>query len=165
MKIAGLERNKFIELFGPLYENSAFIAEEIYQRGLEKYQDSEEVFISMRNLVDEMEYKAKLQLILEHPELGIRKQDTSRLTKHSQVEQKGAGLDRLNEDEFENLKSLNDTYMRKFNFPFIIAVGGLIKYDFFKNMMERLENKYDQEFQTAIDEIHKIAKIRLDKIT
>ena len=165
MKIAGLERNKFIELFGPLYENSAFIAEEIYQRGLEKYQDAEEVFISMRNLVDEMEYKAKLQLILEHPELGIRKQDTSSLTKHSQVEQKGAGLDRLNEDEFENLKSLNDNYMRKFNFPFIIAVGGLNKNDIFKNMMERLENKYDQEFQTAIDEIHKIAKIRLDKIT
>ena len=155
MKIAGLERNKFIELFGPLYENSAFIAEEIYQRGLEKYQDAEEVFISMRNLVDELEYKAKLQLILEHPELGIRKQDTSRLTKHSQVEQKGAGLDSLNEDE----------YMRKFNFPFIIAVGGLNKNDIFKNMMERLENKYDQEFQTAIDEIHKIAKIRLDKIT
>ena len=75
MKIASLERNKFIEIFGPLYENSAFIAEEIYQRGLEKYQDAEEVLISMRNLVDEMEYKAKLQLILEHPKLGIRKHD------------------------------------------------------------------------------------------
>ena len=66
---------------------------------------------------------------------------------------------------FENLKSLNDNYMRKFNIPFIIAVGGLNKNDIFKNMMERLENKYDQEFQTAINEIHKIAKIRLDKIT
>ena len=165
MKIANLERNKFIEIFGPLYENSAFIAEEIYQRGLEKYQDAEEVLISMRNLVDQMEYKAKLQLILEHPELGIRKQDASSLTKHSQVEQKGAGLDRLAEDEFENLKSLNDNYMRKFNFPFIIAVAGLTKNDIFKNIKKRLKNNTDKEFQTAIKEIHKIAKIRLDKIT
>ena len=33
------------------------------------------------------------------------------------------------------LKSLNDNYMRKFNFPFIIAVGGLNKNDIFKNMI------------------------------
>ena len=39
------------------------------------------------------------------------------------------------------------------------------KNDIFENINKRLKNNSDKEFQTAIKEIHKIAKIRLDKIT
>ena len=164
MNPASLKRNEFIKIFGSLYENSAFIAEEIFQIGVKKDHSYEDVLISMRAFVDEMKPKAKLQLILEHPELGIRKHEASNITKHSQIEQKGAGLDRLDKNEFQKLKSLNTHYKEKFNFPFIIAVTGLTKHEIFRNIEKRIENNADQEFETAVNEIHKIAKIRLEKL-
>ena len=60
MNPANLKRNEFIKIFGSLYENSAFIAEEIFQIGVKKDHSYEDVLISMRAFVDEMKPKAKL---------------------------------------------------------------------------------------------------------
>ena len=51
--------------------------------------------------------------------------------------------------------------MNKFKFPFIIAVSGLNKQEVFRNIQVRLQNTVETEFDTAIEEIHKIAEIRL----
>ena len=56
---------------------------------------------------------------------------------------------------------LNKDYMNKFKFPFIIAVSGLKKEEVFRNIQVRLQNSVETEFDTAIEEIHKIAEIRL----
>ena len=164
MKLTDLKRNEFLNIFGSLYENSPFIAEKVYEEGLEKYSSAQEILFSMMTVVNRMSRKDQLKLIKEHPELGMRKQEASKLTEHSQKEQKGAGLDRLSDDEFEKLRLLNINYMKKFNFPFIIAVTGLNKKDIFENIEMRVKNGVDQEFETSLNEIHKIAKIRLDKI-
>ena len=52
-------------------------------------------------------------------------------------------------------------YMKKFKFPFIIAVSGLNKEEVFGNIQDRLQNTVETEFDTALKEIHKIAEIRL----
>ena len=49
-------------------------------------------------------------------------------------------------------------------FPFIIAVKGLNRLDIIKSMKKRVDNNYEEEFLTAINEVHKIAKIRLDAL-
>ena len=49
-------------------------------------------------------------------------------------------------------------------FPFIIAVKGLNRLDIIKSMKKRVNNNYEEEFLTAINEVHKIAKIRLDAL-
>ena len=51
--------------------------------------------------------------------------------------------------------------MIKFKFPFIIAVSCLNKEEVFRNIKARLKNSVEIEFNTAIEEIHKIAEIRL----
>ena len=38
------------------------------------------------------------------------------------------------------------------------------KKDIFQNIEMRVKNGVDQEFETSLNEIHKIAKIRLDEI-
>ena len=54
--------------------------------------------------------------------------------------------------------------VEKFDFPFIIAVKGLNRSDIIKSMKNRVKNNYQEEFSTAINEVHKIAKIRLDAL-
>ena len=54
--------------------------------------------------------------------------------------------------------------MNKFKFPFIIAVSGLTKEKVFGNIRDRLKNSVEMEFNTAINEIHKIAEIRLQNL-
>ena len=51
--------------------------------------------------------------------------------------------------------------MNKFKFTFVIAVSGLNKEELFGNIKVRLQNSVETEFDTAIEEIHKIAEIRL----
>lgn len=93
----------------------------------------------------------------------IRHQEGTKknLTAHSKKEQNRAGLDSLSSSEYNLLSRLNKEYMIKFKFPFIIAVSGLYKEGVFKNIKARLKNSVEIEFNTAIEEIHKIAEIRL----
>jgi 2-oxo-4-hydroxy-4-carboxy-5-ureidoimidazoline decarboxylase len=111
-----------------------------------------------------MDHESKMSLILEHPELGIKKGLQNNLTAHSKKEQNRAGLDSLSGSDFNLLSSLNKEYMNKFKFPFIIAVSGLNKEEVFRNIQVRLQNTVEKEFNTALEEIHKIAEIRLKNL-
>ena len=156
-----MEREKFIRHYGSLYENSPHIAIEIYElHSLDTLSPLERLKL-MRDYVNNMDKELKMKLILEHPELGIKKGQPKNLTSYSKQEQKRAGLDNLSESEYNLLRSLNEEYMNKFKFPFIIAVSGLTKEKVFRNIRDRLKNSVAMEFNTAIDEIHKIAEIRL----
>ena len=115
----------------------------------------------MKDYVTKMDHQSKMKLILEHPELGIKKGQQNNLTAHSKKEQNRAGLDNLSGSEYKLLSRLNKDYMNKFKFPFIIAVSGLNKEEVFRNIQVRLKNSFEIEFNRAIDEIHKIAEIRL----
>ena len=55
-------------------------------------------------------------------------------------------------------------YSEKFGFPFIIAVTGLDKFAIIAAMERRLGNTPDDEFETALGEVEKIALIRLEKL-
>ena len=159
-----MEQEKFIRHYGSLYENSPHIALEIYKQHSLNAESPLEILTLMKDYVNKMEKELKMKLILEHPELGIKKEQSRNLTAHSQKEQKRAGLDDLSNSEYSLLSDLNKEYMNKFKFPFIIAVSGLTKEEVFSRIKARLKNSTEKEFNTAIDEIHKIAEIRLKNL-
>lgn len=159
-----MEQEKFIQAYGSLYENSPHIALEIYKQHSLNAESPLEILTLMKDYVNKMEKELKMKLILEHPELGIKKGQSKNLTAHSQKEQKRAGLDDLSNSEYSLLSDLNKEYMNKFKFPFIIAVSGLTKEEVFSRIKARLKNSTEKEFNTAIDEIHKIAEIRLKNL-
>ena len=159
-----MEQEKFIEHYGSLYENSPHIALEIYKQHSLDAESPLKVLNLMKNYVNRMDKSFKMKLILEHPELGIKKEQSRNVTAHSQKEQKRAGLDNLSSNEYNFLSELNKKYMSKFKFPFIIAVSGLTKEEVFSNIQARLKNNAKAEFNTAINEIHKIAEIRLKNL-
>ena len=127
---------------------------------LKEYLNDKKFIVSTAKNSDE----SKLKLLRSHPELGIKKNKLSSLTKSSQKEQKSAGLDQCSEEEYKNIKLLNKKYREKFDFPFIIAVKGLSRVDVINAMKIRINNNYQEEFLTALKEVHKIAKIRFDTL-
>jgi 2-oxo-4-hydroxy-4-carboxy--5-ureidoimidazoline (OHCU) decarboxylase len=59
---------------------------------------------------------------------------------------------------------LNDAYKEKFGFPFVMAVRGSSCEEILELFSKRLKNNYEVEFETALAEIHKIARLRLGAI-
>ena len=156
-----MEQEKFIKRYGSLYENSPHIALAIYETHRLDTLSPLEILSLMKDYVNKMDHETKMNLILEHPELGIKKGQKNNLTAYSKKEQSRAGLDSLSGSEYNLLSRLNKDYMNKFKFPFIIAVSGLNKEEVFGNIQVRLQNTIETEFNTALEEIHKIAEIRL----
>jgi 2-oxo-4-hydroxy-4-carboxy-5-ureidoimidazoline decarboxylase len=113
----------------------------------------------MVTIVENSSHEEKLTLIKAHPNLGERVAMTTDSTK----EQSGAGLQNLTPEEYEQFIALNQLYMEKFGFPFILAVRGKDKHQIYQSMESRIRNSNDNEFQTALAEIYKIAELRLQE--
>ena len=160
-----MEGKKIINLLKGIYEHSAWVPEKLLSENISEIKTKEELELMMKKIVDNSTETEKLNLIKAHPELGKKLQKKEKLTKFSKEEQKSAGLDQCSDEEFEILSNLNDTYRSKFEFPFILAVKGLNKNQIIDNMKKRVNNSKSIEFETAINEIHKIAQLRIKDLT
>ena len=160
-----MEGKKIINLLKGIYEHSAWVPEKLLSENISEIKTKEELELMMKKIVDNSTEKEKLNLIKAHPELGKKLQKKEKLTKFSKEEQKSAGLDQCSDEEFEILTNLNNTYRSKFEFPFILAVKGLNKNQIIDNMKKRVNNCKSVEFETAINEIHKIAQLRIKDLT
>ena len=156
---------KFVNILKSIYEHSPWVPERLLSKEGIEIKTKRELRLQMKQIVDDASKIEKLNLIRAHPELGNKLQKTKKLTRFSQEEQKSVGLDQCTEEEFEILTSLNKEYRSKFEFPFIIAVKGLSKNYIIENMKKRIKNNQEEEFNTAISEVHKIAKLRINDLT
>jgi OHCU decarboxylase len=106
----------------------------------------------------------QLELIRAHPDLAGRLARQNALTAESTREQASAGLDRLTEAELAEFQRLNTAYLARFGFPFIICARLNAKSAILAAMQARLPNPPDLEFVTALGEIEKIARLRLNDL-
>lgn len=158
-EINKLAESDFVELLGGIYEHSAWVAEQACrQRPFETLADIQN---AMAEIVIGSSHEQRLTLIRNHPQLAGKEAEQGTLTDDSTREQKGAGLDQCSREELETIQTLNRQYLQKFDFPFVIAVSGLNRYQIIDAMQQRLHNDSKTEFDTSINEIIKIATIRL----
>jgi len=160
-----MEIEQIIYLLKGIYEHSPWVPERLLSENISEIKTKEELQLIMKKIVDNSSEIEKLNLIKAHPELGTKLQKKEKLTKFSKEEQKSAGLDQCSDEEFKILANLNNEYRLKFKFPFIIAVKGLNKNQIIDNMKERVNNNENEEFETAISEIHKIAQLRIKELS
>jgi 2-oxo-4-hydroxy-4-carboxy-5-ureidoimidazoline decarboxylase len=85
-----------------------------------------------------------------------------RLTAASTAEQAGAGLDRLSADEMARFDADNAAYRERFGFPFVICARENTKATILAALAARSANDRNVEVATALGEIAKIAKLRLE---
>lgn len=156
-------KEEFVARFGGVYEHSAWIAEDSWP-ACQVAHNAEQLAAIMASSVDSASKSAKLELIRAHPDLAGRLAVAGELTAESSAEQASAGLDQCTPEEFEQFQTLNSTYVEKYEFPFVMAVRGSRRSDILKAFAARLHNSYEQEFATALGEIHKIARMRLEQL-
>jgi urate oxidase len=160
-----MTRTLFLERFGGVYEHSPWIAASAYDSGLGSDADKAEglavaLSAAMRKGTDAQ----KRTLIDAHPDLAGKLALAKRLTAESTGEQASAGLDHLTDDERARFTSLNDAYRARFGFPFIMAVKGRGKAEILAAFEQRLNNDPSVEFSTALDQIDRIAALRIKDI-
>lgn len=156
---------EFVERFAGIYEHSPWVARGTWQRcDAAELADVETLAATMHAEVEQASGEAQMTLIRAHPDLGGKAAVAGNLTADSAREQAGAGLDGCTPEQFERLQQLNDAYTEKFGFPFIVAVKGLRRDDILTAMAQRLDNDPATEQRRALDEIHRIARFRLDSM-
>ena len=157
------EKAAFIARYAGIYEHSPWVAEQAFPRA-SGITDPAHLAGIMSATVDAADAEAKLALIRAHPDLADRAAIRGGLTAASSEEQASAGLDQCTEDEYARFQSLNNRYKKKFGFPFVMAVRGKHRTDILAAFEQRLGNDRETEMATAIREIHKIARLRLEAL-
>ncbi len=152
-------KSEFIEQLDGIYEHASWVAELTY--ALKPFSSTDDLQSKMQQCVLDSEDDIKLSLICNHPELAGKEAEQGELTKASLSEQANSGLSHCSAEELKQFKQLNAQYREHFGFPFVVAVKGLTRYDILGLMQQRLNNPKQQEFDTCIDEIGKIAGFRL----
>ncbi|MEK9926439.1 MAG: 2-oxo-4-hydroxy-4-carboxy-5-ureidoimidazoline decarboxylase [Alphaproteobacteria bacterium] len=153
----------FMTSFGSIYEHADWVASTILADGVSGADDEiSHLAMRMAAIVDAAGHEAQLALLRAHPELAGKLALAGELTAESTNEQAGAGLDQCSPEEFDAFQRLNTAYGDKFGHPFIIAVRGLNRSDILAAFERRIDNDAATEFATALAEVHKIARLRLE---
>jgi 2-oxo-4-hydroxy-4-carboxy-5-ureidoimidazoline decarboxylase len=157
-----LQRDRFVQLFGGVFEHAPWVAEEAYPGG--PFTTLEALHGAMVDVICRAPLAKQLALIRAHPDLAGRAAVSGGLTAASTAEQASAGLDQCTPAEFERFRELNRKYKQKFHFPFIMAVKGKGRKEILAAFERRLDNSTEAEFDEALNQIARIARLRLEDL-
>jgi len=155
-------REDFEHLIGPVFEHSPWIAEATCVK--RPFKDMETLHRSLCETVRSAGQEEQLALIRAHPDLVGRAALEGSLTPQSSTEQASAGLDKLTAEEIVCFQSSNQSYRDKFGFPFVICARLNKNEAILSGFRERLQHSREKEIETALEEIYKIAYLRLQDI-
>jgi OHCU decarboxylase len=157
-----MDRATFVAAFGQVFEHSPWIAEAAFDRGLPADADrAAGLHRALCTILRAAPDEKKKALIDAHPDLAGRLARAGRLTADSSKEQASAGLDQLTDAERARFTALNDAYKARFGFPFIMAVKGRSKDEILAAFERRLAHDQATERATALEQIERIALLRL----
>lgn len=158
-----LDQARFVEQYGEIYEHSPWVAGLAWQQGLGSEQDTPEGLAeAMGRVLTAASPERQLEVIRAHPDLAGKAAIAGELTDDSTREQAGAGLDQCTPEEMARFERLNAAYKEKFGFPFVMAVKGNDRHDILAAFETRLENDPAEERRTAVEQINRIARFRLE---
>ena len=160
-----LSREAFVATFGRVYEHSPWIAEALFDAGLTSAHESlDGLAVALRAVVEAGGEVRQRALLRAHPDLAGKLALAGKLTNESLGEQASAGLDQCSPAEFARFQELNRQYTERFGFPFIMAVKGKKRAEILAAFEARSHNDPIAEFRTALDQVHRIAYLRLSDL-
>ena len=148
--------------FGSVYEHSPWVAEAAWRE--RPFRSLLELQGAMERAVSAASDERKMDLILAHPDLARKAAVAGELTVESEREQASAGLDQLSPEEYEAFNGMNHLYQERFGMPLIFCVREHTRESILKGAEERLSNSREEEIETALAEISKIARLRLEDL-
>ena len=155
-EVNAMSQAEFLGAFGDVAEDSPWFAE--YAGAQAPFDSRDDLIMAFHFAIQNADHATQLALLRAHPDLATK----ARLTDDSAREQQGAGLDTLTQEEFARFTDLNTRYKKRFGFPFIFAVRGATKQQILAGFEDRIENSKQKEFETAIFQVMKIFRFRLE---
>ncbi|MEM9427788.1 MAG: allantoinase PuuE [Pseudomonadota bacterium] len=157
-----MDKARFVEMFGGVFEHSPWIAERAYALELGPTHDTATgVHSALARVFRSGSKDERLKVLKAHPDLAGKLAAAKRLTEASTAEQASAGLDALYDDERAEFEALNTEYTETFGFPFIIAVRDHDKASILKAFRARVKSDAETEFAEACRQVERIAALRL----
>ena len=154
-----LGADAFTAILGGIFEHSPWIARAAF--AARPFVSVTALHATMASVVANSGHERQLALLRAHPELAR----PGPLTAASSAEQGGMGLDRLAAEEAAEFDQLNAAYRERFGFPFIIAVRGQRdRTAILAALSARIQHSVETELGTALAEVAKIARFRLDDL-
>jgi 2-oxo-4-hydroxy-4-carboxy-5-ureidoimidazoline decarboxylase len=150
-----LDHDAFMARFGGVFEQSPWVAERAWAS--RPFGSLDALHQTMVDAVERAPREVQLALIRAHPDLAANVS----LTPESEREQSAAGLDSLTPEQFERITWLTTAYRAHFGFPFIVCAREHTPDSIIAAAERRTDSGPDEEEQTALSEIAKIARLRL----
>ena len=159
-------QDEAVALLDGLYENSRWIAEAGAAR--RPFRSIGALKHGLSSVVREAPRDAQRALIEAHPQLAGKAALAGDVTAASTDEQSRAGLLHCTPGELQTLRGLNDDYLERFGWPFIVAVrgprgAGLSRSAIIATFTRRLHSHPDVEFAECLRQIDRIAELRIDE--
>src|SRR6266446_6078709 len=158
-QLNSLSHEEFVRIIGPVFEHSPWIAEVTWPQ--RPFFSLETLHRALCDTVRNASEEKQLSLIRAHPDLVGRAALAGTLTPESTREQASAGLGALTPEEIAAFQKSNAAYRERFGFPFVICARLNKKEAILSGFRVRLSNSREQEIETALEEIFKIARLRL----
>ena len=127
---------------------------------LRPFPSREALHAALVDTVEKASDAEKVCLIRAHPDLI----GGDELTAASKSEQASAGLKDATQEEAKQFREYNRQYRERFGFPFVICARLNKKEAIARAFPVRLRNSREQEIEIALQEIFKIAELRLKDI-
>ena len=159
-----MSQETFVSEFGGIFEHSPWVAEGAYDLELGPTHDTAKgVHQALVRVFRSASDDKRLGVLTAHPDLAGKLASAGKLTSESTSEQAGAGLDRLTDDERATFQTLNEQYVARHGFPFIIAVRDHTKPSIMEAFQTRIANERATEFTEACRQVERIAMLRLEE--
>ena len=154
-ELNAMDRVEFVRVVGPVFEHSPWVAARTQSQ--RPFSSREALHAALVATVEKATDDEKICLIRAHPDLI----GDDQLTAASKSEQATAGLQDATVEETKQFREYNRQYRERFGFPFVICARLNKKDAIARAFPVRLRNSRDQEIETALQEISKIAELRL----
>ncbi|WP_027579047.1 2-oxo-4-hydroxy-4-carboxy-5-ureidoimidazoline decarboxylase [Bradyrhizobium sp. Ai1a-2] len=155
-------RDEFVAALANNFEHSPWLAEHVAL--LRPFAGINALFAAMKAAVERAPAELRLALIKAHPDLADKTQRAAGLTAESDAEQNSAGLDRLSDAEYDEFERVNNAYRSKFGFPYVVCVRRHTRDSILRDFERRLPNDVPAEMLRSVEEICRIAALRLDQL-
>lgn len=162
-KPSEMDRLRFIEKFGGVYENCSWIADRAHALELGPTHDSPKgIHNALARIFRSADLSQRLEVLRAHSDLTAGKLASGkRLTAKSTAEQASDGLDVIKDAELKTFRELNESYTSKFGFPFIISVRDNTKSTILQSFQRRINNDRNTEFEESCRQVERIAELRI----
>lgn len=160
--VNALDEDAFVSAFSGVFEHSPRVARAAWQR--QPFETVADVHRAFEDALRDADPARRLALVRAHPELAGRAATEGELTAESASEQASAGLNRLSPADLIRLTALNAAYGERFGFPLVVCVREHTVDSILAWGERRLEHSPEEELHTALLEVGKIARLRLDDL-